>query len=376
MTEESIVLLEKLSNSFGPPGFEREPIRLIRDYIKPFCDKVEVDKLGSLLFQKQGTSAKPRILLPGHMDEVGFVVSGINDKGFLTFNTIGGWFDQVLLGQRVVVRTNKGDVEGIIAAKPPHLLPSEERDKVVKKRNMFIDLGCSNKREAEEMGVRVGDPIMPRSGFSVTEKKVFEKKGEKDVEKGTMKLAIGKAFDDRIGAFIATEVVRQLASENIAHPNTVIGAATTQEEVGSRGARTAAWLADPDVCITLEVDIAGDVPGIEPAEAPAAMGKGPTILAYDASLIPNQGLKQFVIDTAEKHKIPYQLTAMAGGGTDAGVIHMIRAGCPSLVLGIPTRHIHSHVGILSLADVENCVRLVIEVVKSLDNDAANSFIAV
>ena len=373
MTKESLNLLENLSNSFGPPGFEREPIRIIRDYVAKFCDKVEVDKLGSLLFEKRGTLAKPRILLPGHVDEVGFVVSGINDKGFVTFNTIGGWFDQVLLGQRVVVRTNKGDVEGIIAAKPPHLLPSEERDKVVKKRNMFIDLGCSNKREAEEMGVRVGDPITPRSGFSVTEKKVFEKKGEKDVEKGTMKLAIGKAFDDRIGAFIATEVVRRLASEGIAHPNTVIGAATTQEEVGARGARTAAWLADPDVCITLEVDIAGDVPGIEPAEAPAAMGKGLTILAYDASLIPNQGLKQFVIDTAEKHDIPYQLTAMAGGGTDAGIIHMIRAGCPSLVLGIPTRHIHSHVGILSLADVENCVRLVIEVIKTLDEEAASGF---
>jgi len=376
MTKQSLTLLEKLSNSFGPPGFEREPIRIIRDYINMFCDKVEVDKLGSLLFEKRGSSAKPRILLPGHVDEVGFVVSSINDKGFLTFNTVGGWFDQVLLGQRVVVRTHKGDVEGIIAAKPPHLLPQEERDKVVKKRNMFIDLGCSNKREAEEMGVRVGDPIMPLSLFSITEKKVFEKKGEEDVEKGTMKLAIGKAFDDRIGAFIATEVVRQLSTKNIDHPNVVIGAATTQEEVGARGARTAAWLADPDVCITLEVDIAGDVPGIETYEATAAIGKGPAILAYDASLIPNQGLKQFVIDTAEKNKIPYQLTAMAGGGTDAGIIHMIRAGCPSLVLGIPTRHIHSHVGILSLEDVENCVKLVIEAVKTLDEEKAGSFTAV
>lgn len=372
MTDDAINFLEKLSDSFGPSGFEREPIKLTKEHVQSYTTDLKVDKLGSLLFLKKGNSDSPRILLPGHVDEVGFIVSGINDKGFITFNQLGGWFDQVLLGQRVLIRTQKGDRQGIIAAKPPHLLQPEERKKVIEKSKMFIDLGCSNKKEAEELGIRIGDPVMPISKFSLTEKTIFE--NEKST--GTMKLAIGKAFDDRIGAFIAAEVVKKLTTENIEHPNTIIGAATTQEEVGARGARTMAWLAEPDVCITLEVDIAGDVPGIESTEAPAHMGKGPSILTFDASLIPNQGLKELIIQTAKKHDIKYQLSSMARGATDAGVVHISRAGCPSIVLGIPTRHIHSHVGILSLEDVENCIQLLVEVIKVLDQKAVDGFTAI
>jgi hypothetical protein len=184
-------------------------------------------------------------------------------------------------------------------------------------------------------------------------------------KKGTDTIAIGKAFDDRTGAFVAAEVVRMLAEKKIKHPNTVIGAATTQEEVGLRGARTTAYVVKPDVCLTLEVDIAGDVPGIEPNEAPTKMGAGVALTTYDSSMIPNQGLLDYVIGTAEKAKIPYQLSGMAGGGTDAGAIHMVRAGCPSLVMGVPTRHIHSHVGILSLSDTEAAIKLIVEVVKKL-----------
>jgi len=373
MQNSSLKFLENLSNSFGPSGFEREAIRVVKDYVEPFSDFTSQDKLGSLLFHKRGSAERPVILLPGHVDEVGFVISSINDKGFLTFNTVGGWFDQVLLGQRVMVRTRKGDVQGIIAAKPPHLLPPEERNKVVETSKMFIDVGCSNKREAEELGIRIGDPVVPFSQFSIMKKNAYEVKNGKETPKGTMELAVGKAFDDRVGAFIAAEVIRRLKEEAIDHPNTVIGAATTQEEVGLRGARTTAWLADPDVCLTLEVDIAGDVPGIEPHQAPTVMGRGPGILTFDASLIPNQALKEFIINTAEKHNIPYQLSQIARGGTDAGVIHLVRAGCPSIVLGIPTRHIHSHVAILSVPDVENCIQLVIELIKVLDEKTVETF---
>ena len=376
MQKKALSFLESLSNGFGPSGFERDIIRLVKNYVEPYSDSIEQDKLGSLLFYKKGTSERPVILLPGHVDEVGFVVSSINQNGFLTFNPVGGWFDQVLLGQRVLIRTRKRDVQGIIAAKPVHLMTPEERLKVIEKSKMFIDVGCSNAKEVEEMGIRVGDAIMPTSEFSIITKKAFDTKHNKTEELGKKKLAIGKAFDDRIGAFIAAEVVRRLTEEEISHPNTVVGAATTQEEVGARGARTAAWIADPDICITLEVDIAGDVPGIEMHQALTAMGKGPGLLTFDASMIPNQGLKEFIIDTADKHKIPLQLSQMARGGTDAGIIHLTRAGCPSIVLGIPTRHIHSHVGILSLDDVENCIKLVIEVVKTLDKKTAESFVRI
>ncbi|UCE91752.1 MAG: M42 family metallopeptidase [Methanobacteriota archaeon] len=370
--KQSLKFLEELTNSFGPAGFEREPTRMVRDYVKKYSDSISTDQLGSLLFSKKGRSDRPTILIPGHVDEVGFIVSSVNKLGYLTFNPLGGWFDQVLLGQRVKIRTAKGLISGIIAAKPPHLLPQEERSKVVTKDKMFIDIGASNEEEAKAMGVRIGNPVMPDSLFSTMTKRVF-RDGKR---KGSDTIAIGKAFDDRIGTFVAAEVVRRLKERRISHPNTVVGAATTQEEVGLRGARTTAFVVKPDVCLTVEVDIAGDVPGIEANEAPSKMGLGPSITTFDSSMIPNQELLEFVVSTAERAKIPHQLSQIARGGTDAGIIHISSAGCPSLVIGVPTRHIHAHAGMLSLTDAENAIRLIVEVVKELDKKKAESFTAI
>jgi len=359
--KKSLNLLKEMLESFGPAGFEMETAAIVKRTVKAYADQVMTDKLGSVIFTHKGTSEQPRVLLAGHIDEVGFVISSIDDRtGFLTFNPLGGWWDQVLLSQRVVVRTEKGDLEGVIAAKPPHLLSADELKKVVEKKFMFIDVGATSKKEAETMGVRIGDPVVPFSGFST-------------IRNG--KLGMGKAFDDRIGAFIAMEVVRRLDEQNVKHPNTVYGAATVQEEVGSRGAATVAHIVDPDVAIVLEVDIAGDVPGVQPQEAPTKMGKGPSILTFDSSMIPNQALKQFAIDTAKEAKIPYQLSLVAAGGTDASKIHVSRAGCPSIVISAPTRHIHSHVGILSFDDVENAIRLTLELVKKFDKKTVSGFTA-
>ena len=287
---------------------------------------------------------------------MGFIVTGIEkETGFLTFGPLGGWFDQVLLGQRVVVRGSRGDLLGVIASKPPHILPADELDKVVKKDKMFIDIGATSKEDAEKMGVRIGDPVMPWSPFTT-------------MRDGRM--ALGKAFDDRIGAFVAMQVIRELKQKQVKHPNTVYGAATVMEEVGLRGATTVPHLVDPDVGLVLEVDIAGDVPEIKPQEAPSRLGKGPSIVTFDASMVPNPALKEFVIKTAEQHKIPYQLSFTARGGTDAGRIHKI--GCPSIVIGVPTRHIHSHAGLLSLEDCENTIKLTIELIKKLDAKTVES----
>jgi len=359
--KKSLGLLKEMLESFGPAGFELETAAIVKKAVKAYADEVTTDKLGSVIFTHKGTAEQPRVLLAGHIDEIGFVVTGIDEKtGFLTFNPLGGWWDQVLLSQRVVVRTEKGDLQGVIAAKPPHLLPPEEMKKVVEKKMMYIDIGATSKKEAEGMGVKIGDPVVPSSAFSTIR---------------NAKLGMGKAFDDRIGAFMAMEVVRRLSEEKIKHPNTVYGAATVLEEVGARGAATVSHIVDPDVAIVLEVDIAGDVPGVQPQEAPARMGKGPSILTFDSSMIPNQALKQFVIDTAKKLKIPYQLSLVAMGGTDASRIHMSRAGCPSIVIGVPTRHIHSHVGILSFEDVENAIKLTLELVKRFDKKTVSSFTA-
>lgn len=362
LDQEALALLKELTESFGPAGFEREPARIARKYMERYCTEVLSDKLGSIIFKKVGETERPRVLLAGHVDEVGFIITGIDkETGFLTFGPLGGWFDQVLLGQRVVVRTVKNDLLGIIASKPPHILPVEELDKVVKKDKMFIDIGATSKEDAETMGARIGDPVTPWSPFTT-------------IRNG--KMALGKAFDDRIGAFVAMQVIRELEQKQIGHPNTVFGAATVMEEVGLRGATTVPHLVDPDVGLILEVDIAGDVPGIKPQEAPSKLGKGPSIVTFDASMVPNPALKEFVIKTAEQHGIPYQLSFTARGGTDAGRIHIHKIGCPSIVIGVPTRHIHSHAGILSLEDCENTIKLTTELIKRLDSKTVESLTAI
>ena len=373
MEANALQFMEALSNSFGPSGFESDALRVVKNYVEPFCDSIRQDKMGSLLFESVGDPKGPVILIPGHVDEIGFIITGINEKGFLTFHTLGGWFDQVLLGQRVIVRTKKGDREGIIASKPPHVLSPEERGKVVEKSKMFIDIGCSNKKEAEALGVRIGDAAVPNSKFSTMKKPVFVSENGSYVEKGDATLGMGKAFDDRIGAFVAAEVIRRIQCEKLPHHNIIVGAATVQEEIGARGATTAGWLAEPDVVITLEVDISGDIPGIEAHQAASIMGKGPAVLAFDASMIPNQPLKELVLETAAENAIPVQISTMTKGGTDAGPIHQQRSGCPGVVVGVPTRHIHSHVGLLSLDDVESCIDLLVKVMVKLDRSTVAGF---
>lgn len=360
MEETSVNLLKELSDSFGPSGFERETAAIVKREAQKHADEVLFDKLGSVVAKKRGTADSPKILLAGHMDEIGFVVTGIDEQtGFVTFNQLGGWFDQALLGHSVTVRTARGDVPGVIAAKPPHLLSPEEREKVVKKDSMFIDVGSTSREMTEkEIGVRVGDPAAPYARFALA-------RGGR--------IAIGKAFDDRVGTFVGLEVLRRLKAQGSEHPNTVYVAGTVQEEVGLRGASTVGNMVEPDLAFALEVDIAGDVPGIKKHEAPSRMGKGPSVLAYDATMIPNQPFKEFVIRTAEKEGIPYQLSVVPGGGTDAGKFHVVRAGAPAIVIGVPTRHIHSHAAIVDLSDVDGAVRLVSALIAKLDGATIKGF---
>jgi endoglucanase len=355
LDEQALKIMKKMMEAFGPSGFEREINQIIKEYMEPYSDEIITDNLGTVAFICKGIG--PKVLLAGHTDEIGFIISSITDDGYLTFKQLGGWWDQVLLAQRVIIRGSKGDVRGVIASKPPHILPTEERKKLVEKSSMFIDIGVSSNEEVVNAGIRIGDPAIPWSPFSLLNEK---------------KVAMGKAFDDRIGAFVFMEVMRRIKENLVSHPNTIYGAATVLEEVGLRGAQTIAHKIDPDIAIVLEVDIAGDVPGIKPYEAQTKMGKGPGLLTYDHTMIPNQPFKEFVIEIAKTAQIPLQLS-LVSGGTDGGKIHMNKTGCPTIVLTIPTRHIHSHVGLLSLKDTENLIRLVIEILKKLDSDVVKSF---
>ena len=356
--DPTLQMFKELTDANGIPGNERAPREVMKRYIAPFVDEIETDNLGSLITKKVGDKKGPKIMVAGHLDEIGFMVTQIDDKGFLKFQTVGGWWGQVMLAQRVTVTTRKGDeIIGVIGSKPPHIIPAEARKKVVEIKDMFIDIGASSKEEALEWGILPGDMVTPYFEFNVMKNE---------------KYLLAKAWDNRIGCAIAIDVMRALKEEN--HPNIVYGVGNVQEEVGLRGAKTTSFKIQPDIGFAVDVGIAGDTPGITPKESTSKMGAGPQIVIYDASMVSHKGLREFVIDTAEEHNIPYQFESLSGGGTDAGSIHITANGIPSLSIGIATRYIHSHAGILHRDDYENTVKLIVEVIKKLDRKVVDKII--
>lgn len=355
--DETLTMLKDLTDANGIAGNERQVRQVMDQYIRPFADEITQDGLGSLIAKKVGQENGPKIMISGHLDEVGFMVTSIDDKGFIRFQPVGGWWGQVMLAQRVTIVTNSGDITGVIGSKPPHILPPEVRKRPVEIKDMFIDIGASSKEEALSWGVLPGDMIVPYFEFTVMKNE---------------KMLLAKAWDNRIGCAIAIDVLKNLKNES--HPNVVYGVGTIQEEVGLRGARTAATMIQPDLAFAVDVGIAGDTPGVTEKEALSKLGKGPQIIIYDASMVSHKGLRDFVVSVAEELEIPYQYDFVAGGGTDAGAIHITHNGVPALAITIATRYIHSHAGILHRDDYENTVKLITEVIKRLDKDAVNQII--
>lgn len=352
--DETLTMLKDLTDANGIPGNEREVREVMKKYIAPFADEITTDGLGSLIAKKVGKEGGPKIMVAGHLDEVGFMVTAIDDKGFLRFQTVGGWWGQVMLAQRVTIVTRKGNVTGIIGSKPPHVLSAEARKKPIEIKDMFIDIGASSREEASEWGVRPGDMVVPYFEFTVMNNE---------------KMLLAKAWDNRIGCAIAIDVLKQL--QGVDHPNVVYGVGNVQEEVGLRGAKTATYKIQPDIGFAVDVGIAGDTPGISEKEAMSKMGKGPQVVVYDASMVAHKGLRDFVTDTADELNIPYQFESIPGGGTDAGSIHLTHNGVPALAITIATRYIHSHAAMLHRDDYENAVKLIVEVIKRLDREAVD-----
>jgi endoglucanase len=346
--DEMLTMMKELTDAPGVPGQEEAVRRVMHRYLEPLGE-VLTDNLGSIVGRKVGQAGGPKIALAGHLDEIGFMVTRITDEGYLKFQTLGGWWEQVMLAQRVEVYTRSGPVIGVIGSKPPHILEAEERKKPMDKKTMFIDIGASSRQEAEEWGLRPGDPVVPVCPFTVMRNE---------------KLLMAKAWDNRFGCALAIEVLRRLQGQ--AHPNEVYGVGTVQEEVGLRGATTTTNMIAPDIGFALDTGIAGDMPGVNLDEASGKLGKGPVILLYDGSMIPHTGLRNLVIDVAAAENIPLQFDKMPGGGTDAGKMHVFGAGVPSLVVGIPVRYIHTHASILHRDDFEQAVQLMVAVIKRLD----------
>lgn len=352
--EERLKLLKEISELPGVSGFEDEVRKYIGSKMAGLCE-VSRDNLGSVICKKVGSTESPRLMFAGHMDEIGMMVTYITKEGFLKFQTLGGWWEQVMLAQRVIVKTRSGDVLGIVGSKPPHILTPEERGKVCQRADMFIDIGASSREDAESMGVVPGDPVIPVSPFT---------------QMTNPKYLVGKAWDNRIGCAVFMEVIKNLQGKD--HPNTVYGVGTVQEETGLRGATTSVSIVEPDIGFAIETDIAGDTPGVKEHEAQAKLGQGPSILLYDSSMIAHRRLRDFVVDTAKALGMKPQFNSMPGGGTDAGRMHLYKAGVPSLVVGVPTRYIHSHSGIIHRDDFDALVSLMTEVAMRLDKSAVEA----
>jgi putative aminopeptidase FrvX len=369
LDDGSLRFLEELSNAPGPAGYEREAMKVIKRRLDGLAD-MRTDRLGSLIYSRRGTDDGPVVLLPGHIDEIGFSIGSIDPDGFLSFNPLGYWWEQSLIGQRVKVLTRGGELRGVITTAFPFARESRP-DKPLSMDGMCIDIGASSREEATAMGVRVGDAAVPDSRFfTVTRPRIRD--GAKD---GERTIAFGKALDNRIGAFLSAELVRHLAESGMKHPNVIAGAATVQEEIAAQGAMTVSHLVRPDVAIALDVDISGDVPGSSSKVAPTRMGEGVSITTWDPRMVPNQALKELCIDICERNDIPYQLSH-ARATTDAAVIHSSRFGVPSIVVGPSIRHMHSHVAVADLQDIDDTLRFLIELSMALDRDTVDSLTSI
>jgi putative aminopeptidase FrvX len=348
MLEDTIKMLKEITKAQGIPGNEKEPREIMKKYAAGYVDTFETDNLGSLIAKKTGNSVGPKIMLAAHLDEVGFIITRIDEQGFIFFQTLGGWWSHVLLGQTVVITTRKGrKIKGIVGTTPHH---AHDKKNVVELQDLYIDIGVANKKEVVDVGIRLGDMVSPHFELATMVNEDY---------------IMAKSWDDRVGCAVIIEVLRHLKYEE--HHNTVYAVGTIQEEVGNRGAKTSAHKIKPDMAFVIDVANAKDTPGASKNKT-RELGKGPLVVYYDKTMIAHKGLINFVIDIAEKYDIPYQMDAFNGGGTDGGSIHLSEDGIPTITLGIAVRYVHSTAGIIHKQDFEWLVSLLVALIKESNAD--------
>ena len=345
--DRTITLLQQLADAPGPPGFE-EPVRkVLVDLMKPLSSSLTFDGLGSII-ATHGTTG-PRVMVDAHMDELGGMIRRVTPRGLLTMQMLGGWLDQALVDQRWIIIGSKGPVRAVTGIRDVHVVPAEERTRVYSRDSLFLDVGATSEAEVAAMGISPGDPVVPDAPFTVLN--------------GTDNY-LGKGWDDRVGCAVIVEAMRRLAT--MPHPNQLFWTITTQEEIGLRGAESAAAVVKPDLAIAIEGGITGDVYGGRPEETQVRLGAGPGIFLYDSSALPNRKLTALVKQAAAEKKIPLQLDLVQGYGDDSAELQRSNGGVPTINMVVPVRYTHAHNGVMNRRDFDQMVELLVGVLQKLD----------
>ncbi|WP_260285466.1 M42 family metallopeptidase [Peribacillus aracenensis] len=354
MNHETLELFKTLTELPGASGNEHAVRSFMKRELEKYSDEIVQDRLGGIFGVKRGDEDGPTVLVAGHMDEVGFMVTSVTENGMVRFQTLGGWWSQVLLAQRVEIITDNGPVIGVIGSIPPHLLDESQRSKPMDIKNMLIDIGADDKEDAKRIGIKPGQQIVPICPFTpmANEKKI-----------------LAKAWDNRYGCGLAIELLKDLKGETL--PNILYSGATVQEEVGLRGAQTAAHMIKPDLFFALDASPANDMSGSK--NEFGQLGKGALLRIFDRSMVTHRGMREFILDTAESNEIPYQYF-VSQGGTDAGQVHIANEGIPSGVIGICSRYIHTHASMIHIDDYAAARELIGKLVRSCDKTTFETLI--
>ncbi|MGD6816914.1 M42 family metallopeptidase [Metabacillus sp. 84] len=352
MNKETMELFKTLTELPGAPGNEHQVRKFMKTQLALYSEEIVQDRLGGIFGVKRGNPEGPVIMAAGHMDETGFMVTSITKNGMLRFQPLGGWWNQVLLAQRVMIYTNNGPVPGVIGSIPPHNLSEEQRKKPMEMKNMLIDIGADSDEDAREIGIKPGQQIIPDSSFT---------------RLANPKKLMAKAWDNRYGCGLSIELLKELKDEKT--ENILYAGATVQEEAGLRGAQAAANMIKPDLFFAMDASPANDMTGDK--KEFGHLGKGALLRILDRSMVTHRGMREFVLDTAETHRIPYQYF-VSQGGTDAGRVHISNEGVPSAVIGICSRYIHTHASIVHVDDYAAAKELLVKLVKACDRTTVDA----
>ncbi|MBT2216624.1 M42 family metallopeptidase [Virgibacillus dakarensis] len=349
MKQETLELFKTLTELQGASGNEHLVRQFMKGELQKYADEIIQDNLGGIFGVKKGEG--PKVMVAGHMDEVGFMVTQITENGMIRFQTLGGWWNQVMLAQRVQIMTANGPVIGVIGSIPPHNLTPEQRKKPMETKNMLIDIGADDRDDARQIGIKPGQAIVPICPFTPM---------------ANSKKILAKAWDNRYGCGLSIELLKELQNETV--PNQLFSGATVQEEVGLRGAQVAANMIQPDIFYALDASPANDMSGDK--KEFGQLGEGALLRIFDRSMITHKGMREFVLETAESNHIPYQYF-ISQGGTDAGKVHLATDGVPSAVIGICSRYIHTSASIVHVDDYAAAKELLVKLVKTTDQNTVD-----